>query len=113
MARTEAPRIAVLGAGPIGLEAALYALHLGFPTRVYERSRVGEYVRRWGHVRLFSPFGMNCTSLGRDALRADDPHFEFPDDGAIQRGRDYVDAYLEPLAHTSILADCLRLETTV
>ena len=32
MAKTDTPRIAVLGAGPIGLEAALYALTLKLPS---------------------------------------------------------------------------------
>src|SRR5438270_286209 len=42
MAKTDAPRIAVLGAGPIGLEAALHAGTLGLPVLLYERGRVGE-----------------------------------------------------------------------
>src|SRR5438067_9482453 len=113
MGKTESCRIAVLGAGPIGLEAALYARRLGFPVTVYERGRVGEHVERWGHVRLFSPFGMNVTPLGREALRADDPNFEFPGDGECITGRKYVAAYLDPLAHTTALGDCLRLESQV
>ena len=52
------PRVAILGAGPVGLEAALYAAALRLPFTVYERGRVGEHLRRWGHVRLFSPFGI-------------------------------------------------------
>ena len=55
MSKPDPPRIAVLGAGPIGLEAALYARTLHYPVIVYERGRVGEYVQRWGHVRLFTP----------------------------------------------------------
>ena len=42
MARTDTPRIAVLGAGPIGLEAALYARGLNLPVTVFERSRIGD-----------------------------------------------------------------------
>src|SRR4051812_27761279 len=71
MSRTDLPRIAVLGAGPVGVEAALYAATVGLPDSVFERGRVGEHLRRWGHVRLFSPFGMNSTPLGRARLRAD------------------------------------------
>src|SRR5205807_5432556 len=70
MPKSDLPRIAVLGAGPIGLEAALYAASLGMPVAVYERERVGAYLQQWGHVRLFSPFGMNHTPLGRDIVRA-------------------------------------------
>jgi thioredoxin reductase len=113
MARTEACRIAVLGAGPIGLEAALYARRLGMPATVYELGGIGEHLQRWGHVRLFTPFGMNVTSLGRAALRADDPNYEFPGDSECITGREHVAAYLDPLAHTIALADCMRLETQV
>src|SRR6478609_5020084 len=113
MAKTEGPRIAVLGAGPIGLEAALYARSLNLPVTVYERGRIGEYVQRWGHVRLFSPFGMNCTPLGRAAIKADNPKHELPADGDCVTGRDYAAAYLEPLAMTGKLIECVRLETQV
>ena len=62
-------RIAILGAGPIGIEAALHARHLGYKVGVYE---AGESpcanVCRWGHVRMFSPFGMNASSLGKSIV---------------------------------------------
>src|SRR5437868_1121433 len=98
MARTDSPRIAVLGAGPVGLEAALYASALNLPCTVYERGRVGENLHRWGHVRLFSPFGMNSTPLGRARVRADQPQHTLPDAGAVLTGREHLAAYLEPLA---------------
>ncbi len=108
MARTDAPRIAVLGAGPIGLEAALYARSLNLPVTVYERGRVGEHLRRWGHVRLFSPFGMNVTPLGRAALLAEKPSRDFPAAGDCVTGREHVACYLEPLAQSAALRDCVR-----
>lgn len=40
MSRHEPPRLAILGAGPIGLEAALYAARLGLSFRVYDRGEV-------------------------------------------------------------------------
>jgi len=107
------PRIAVLGAGPIGLEVALYARTLEMPVTVYERNRVGEYWHRWGHVKLFSPFGMNSTPLGRVAVRADHADHEFPDDAECTSGRDHLAAYLEPLAKSAVLRECLRTETQV
>jgi thioredoxin reductase len=104
MAKTDSPRIAVLGAGPIGLEAALYARSCDLPTTVYERGRVGEYLRRWGHVRLFSPFGLNVTPLGRAAMA----RRHVPPDNDCITGREHVACYLEPLAQSSALRDCLR-----
>ncbi len=111
--RTDAPRLAILGAGPIGLEAALYAATLKLPVVVYERGRLGEYVQQWGHVRLFSPFGMNGTPLGRARLRADAPGHELPEAGDILTGREHFAAYLEPLAKSSLLQGALRLDTAV
>src|SRR5207302_9710762 len=76
-------RIAVLGAGPVGLEAALYAATLGLPVTVFDAGRVGEHLRQWGHVRLFSPFGLNSTPLGRNRLKTDHPGHELPADNAL------------------------------
>src|SRR5262249_9656366 len=109
MAKAETRRIAVLGAGPIGLEAALYARTLGFPVTIYERGHVGQYVRSWGHVRLFSPFGMNSTPLGRATLR----NATFPGDGDCVTGIEHVNAYVAPLAASDLLKDCIQTETAV
>jgi thioredoxin reductase len=113
VAKHDGPRVAVLGAGPIGLESALYARSLGLPTTIYERGRVGEYVQRWGHVRLFTPFGMNSTTLGRSAIESGNPNHEFPSGTDCLTGREYVAVYLEPLAKAAMLKDCLRTETFV
>ncbi len=51
-------RIAIIGAGPIGLEAALAATARGFDMEIFERGQIADSVRKWGHVRMFSPFGM-------------------------------------------------------
>jgi thioredoxin reductase len=113
MPKPDVPRIAILGAGPIGLEAALYARRLQLPVTVYERGRIGEYVQRWGHVRLFSPFGMNATPRGRAVIQAEHPRHEFPADGDYITGREHFAAYLQPLAKTNLLAGCLRPDTQV
>src|SRR5437868_7030763 len=108
MPRNDLPRVAVLGAGPIGLEAALYARHLKMPVTIYERGQVGDYLRQWGHVRLFSPFSMNSTALGRDAIRRESPRHDFPGDNDCTSGRQHLAVYLEPLAKTPSLRDVLR-----
>jgi thioredoxin reductase len=113
MAKSEKPRIAILGAGPVGLEAALYARKLDFTVTVYERGRVGEYLQRWGHVRLFTPFGMNVTPLGRAVLRAEKPKLKLPADGDCVTGREHFRAYLEPLAASELIKPCLTSDAQV
>jgi hypothetical protein len=111
--RKETPRLAILGAGPVGLEAALYARRLDLPVTLYERGRPGEHWHRWGHVRLFTPFSMNVTPLGRAAVLADSPKHKFPTDTECITGREHVAAYLTPLAACSALKECLRPEIQV
>lgn len=106
-------KIAILGAGPIGLEAALYARFLGYDVDIFERGRVAENVLRWGHVRMFSPFGMNRSPLGLAALQAQDASCQPPADSDVLTGREYAERYLLPISQTDLLADHLRLNTTV
>jgi thioredoxin reductase len=113
MPKQNAPRIAILGAGPIGLEAALYARSLKLPVTVYERGRIAEFVQRWGHVRLFSPFGMNTTALGRAAIRSANAKHEFPHDTDCTSGREHVTVYVDPLTKSPALKDCIRTDAHV
>jgi thioredoxin reductase len=106
-------RIAILGAGPIGLEAALYARYLGYDVDLYERGAIAENVRRWGHVRMFTPFGMNRSTLGLAALKAQDDRWQPPADDAQLTGRQYAESYLLPLAHSDLLVDGLHEHTRV
>jgi hypothetical protein len=95
------------------LEAALYARKLGLPVTVYERGRVGEHFHRWGHVRLFSPFGMNTTPLGRAAIRDEDPDHDFPPDHQCTTGHEHLACYLEPLARSELLKESIHADSQV
>ncbi|HZN34855.1 MAG TPA: hypothetical protein VFB80_13595, partial [Pirellulaceae bacterium] len=105
-------RLAILGAGPIGLEAALYARFLGYDVAVFEAGEVAASVRRWGHVQMFTPFAMNHSPLGLAAIQAQDDSYQPPAEDALLTGREWVQRYLLPLAHTDLLAEHLRLHTT-
>lgn len=102
-------RIAIVGAGPVGLEAALQARRRGHPFRVYERGRAGESMRQWGHVKMFSPFSMNRSVAGLDLLRSRGE--SLPDADAALTGAEFAESYLEPLAH--VLDGGVQLETEV
>ena len=106
-------RLAILGAGPIGLEAALYARFLGYDVEVLEHGRVAQQVRQWGHVRMFSPFAQNCSPLGLAAIAAQDETYRPPQDDDLLTGHQWIDHYLAPLAATDLLSDHIHEHTTV
>ena len=93
-------KIAILGAGPIGLEAALYARFLGYEVVVFEAGEIAASVRRWGHVRMFTPFGMNRSPLGLAAIQAQDETYQPPADDELLTGNEWIDRYLLPLSRT-------------
>ncbi|MBM3998469.1 MAG: hypothetical protein FJ297_02820 [Planctomycetes bacterium] len=105
--------IAILGAGPIGVEAALYGRFLGYDVRVWERGRIAENVLRWGHARMYTPFACVHSPLGRAALVAQDAAYRGPADDAFVTGREWVDRYVGPLAATDLLTDSIRERTDV
>lgn len=113
MALDTPARLAILGAGPIGLEAALYGRFLGYEVELYERGRAAEHVLRWGHVQLFTPWGMNLSPLGAAALTAQDSAWRRPPDDGLCTGREWAEHYLQPLAASDLLADNLHLQTEV
>jgi glycine/D-amino acid oxidase-like deaminating enzyme len=84
-------RIAIVGAGPIGLEAALHAVEAGYRVSVFERGRVAGNMRDWGHVRLFSPFGMNCSPRGLACLGASRGGAALPQRDTLLTGHEFVE----------------------
>lgn len=91
-------RIAIIGAGPIGLEAALAALERGYVVEVFERGATADAVRQWGHVRMFSPFAMNSTARGLARLHGVGAPLPGPQE--LLSGAEFRDRYLTPLARS-------------
>ncbi len=97
--------IAIVGAGPIGLEAATLARKIGWSVDVFESGVVGQAVAQWGHVKLFSPWGLNRSPWGNALIgHPEDPH-------AFPTGSEFRTNYLLPLAHH--LGPNLHLHTRV
>ncbi len=113
MAMDTPAKIAILGAGPIGLETALYARFLGFEVELFEQGEAANSVKRWGHVRMFSDFEMNRSSLALAALYAQDESFEPPRDDELLTGNEWVERFLLPLSRTDLVADHIRTNTRV
>ncbi len=106
-------RVAILGGGPIGLEVALQAKLAGFAVALYEKGEPGENLGRWGHVRLFTPFGMNTTPLGLATIAKEHSNHPLPNANDFITGREFRDAYLTPLTLCTPIVDAIRSKTTV
>lgn len=102
--------MAIIGAGPVGLEAALYAQRLGLKPFVFEReTHVGADVRAWGHVPMFTPWGASRSPLGERALT--EAAVSLRPATLHPTGAEFVDDYLHPLA--KLLGPALMFETRV
>lgn len=109
----EQPRIAILGAGPIGLEAALYARYLGYPTAVLERgAKLATDVLAKGS-KSFGLFAELASTLGVAALKAQHPEEKFPTTSTALTAEQWHQAYLTPLAGSDLIGDVLHLNTEV
>ncbi len=105
--KPERPQIAILGAGPVGLEAAAAAVRRGYPVTVLERGELAQHVLDWGHVRLFTAFGRNAGPEGCRILR--ESGVSLPREADFLTGCGYREQYLVPLgAALDVLA---RIET--
>lgn len=100
-----AQKLAIIGAGPIGIEAATLAMRQGWQVTVYEAALPGSSIERWQHVRLFSAWALNQSPWGREILE------HSLDEDAYPTGREYLDDYLLPLAQT--LGEVVKTHTRV
>jgi hypothetical protein len=93
------PHIAILGAGPAGLEAALAALDHGYSFTLYEASeQIAAHVREWGHVRLFSPWGLNISPRMRRHLEEAGRELPSHESEVCPTGQELIDIALQPVA---------------
>ena len=110
--RHESLPVVIIGAGPIGLAAAAHVLSRNLTPLVFEAgAAVGAGIRRWGHVRMFSPWKSNVDAASAGLLAR--YGWSMPDPDEYPTGDDLVARYLEPLAGTRELDGRIRLGTRV
>lgn len=97
------PRLIVIGAGPIGIAAALEAIDRRYDVTLLEAGEPGDSLRKWGSTRFFSPFAMNATPRMRAMLNGSSR-----DDDALLTGQEMIDAVLRPLAAQEPLRSRLK-----
>ncbi len=100
--------VAIIGGGPIGLDAALALSESGFTFTLYEAApQVGAHMRRWGHVRFFSPWRYNLSPRMKAVLNGT----AASDDSLHPTGKEYVETVLAPVARrlAEQSADAIRL----
>lgn len=97
-----ARRLIVIGAGPIGLEAALGGLELGFEVTILEKDTPGASLMKWGETKFFSPLGMNVGPRSKKYLNS-----SLAGD-ALLTGPEHAERVLQPLVENSPLRDRVR-----
>lgn len=104
--------VIVIGAGPTGLVAAAHLAQRNLPFLVLEAgTAIASSVRRWAHVRMFSPWRYNLDPV---AVRLLEPTgWTAPAPEAYPTGGELIERFLEPLASHPVIAPSIRLEHRV
>ena len=96
----------------MGLAAAAHVLSRGLTPLAFEAGpSAGAAMRRWGHVRMFSPWKYNVDAEAASMLERHG--WVRPDGETFPTGRELVEQYLEPLAGTRELVPHIRYDSRV
>lgn len=105
--------IAIVGAGPVGVEAALYARFLGYFVMLFDTRRVGHRPLACGDQLLDQPWSEVASPLGLAALAAQGTGKDLPASDARVSYRQYVEEYLIPVARTDLLYESVQVNSPV
>jgi hypothetical protein len=105
--------IAIIGAGPVGIEAALYARFLGYNVDIYDIGRPARRATQWNDRSIEVTTEQCTTSLGHAALAAQDEAYRTPASSRIFTGREFSEEYLTPIAKSDLLYDFVHFNCEI
>ena len=105
--------VAVIGGGPVGVEAALYARFLGYFVMLFDARRVGSRLVRWGDFAMSVPFKDATSTLGLAALEAQGSTQELPAPDSVVSYNEYVEKYVTAVAKSDLLEECIHINSPV
>ncbi len=115
-ALTPPATIGIIGAGYLGIEAALYARFLGYRVVVWEQAAdiapLGSSQDAPDADRAFT-LGECTTSLGRNALAAQSGTDVFSDKSVALSEGSWTADYLRPLAQTDLIRGCIHTNVRI
>lgn len=104
--------VVVIGAGPVGLAAAVHLLDKGADPLVLEAgASVGAGIQSWAHVRVFSPWRYNVDEIAVRMLTH--AGWKHPDPDVFPTGGELVEQYLKPLSELPALRGRVRVGARV
>ena len=105
--------IAIIGGGPVGIEAGIYARFLGYFVSIIEERRIAHRMLDWNDRPLAVDVSQCTTSLGHAAILAQYPDYVRRRPDEIYTGKSYAEEYLLPLAKTDLLFDDIHFLSPV
>lgn len=102
-------RLAIIGAGPAGLEAALYAIKLGYQVTVFEKNKnYSQSILQRSNQALFASWKMILSPLGIKVVKFENPAWHIPEIEGFPDFFSYVSAYLQPIAESKVLKEVIK-----
>ena len=108
--------LAIIGAGPVGIETATYARFLGYDVLLFDIGRPARMLKRWHQRSMNQPVAKITTPLGWAALQAQyesTPEVISINKNDVWNGQQFEQTYLTPLAKTDLLYESVFFNTSV
>jgi thioredoxin reductase len=89
--------VAIIGAGPIGLAAAVHLISRNQPFLLFEAGEsIASNIISWQHVKVFSPWKYNIDKEAKKLLLLSG--WDAPDEDELPTGKELVEQYMKPLS---------------